>query len=342
MLTKLFQSFRRWLDRRMGVSAPVLDLQNLGPGVLDPARVFQAGLIDMLMDRRAERRSKLGRAVLYAFMFTAPAFIYAGFYAWSAGYRFGPRSEVVGVVRLEGEMVDGAMASAAKVIPALRQAFESDHVYTALATLKTMHPKPVVAVINNLGASAAYMVALHADRIYAGKYSLVGSIGAVLSGWDAHQALNRLGISQRVYASGELKAMMNPYLAMTPEAERKARELVSEMGQAFKGELIEQRGSKLAKDVDFTSGGVWGGSEAQRLGLVDQVSTLEQVLLQNWPSLNPYEFGPRAAGLPFASAGSTWLKQVVEGAVVSAAGSLTTKLNSNAAPLSNVTPLSLR
>lgn len=356
MLKTTWSAVRLWIKRRLAASPSAFELQTLQPGVLDPARLFQAGLVDMLKDRRDERRSKVLRAALYAFMFTAPMLFYAGFYAWTAGYRLGPRTEVVGVVRLEGEMLDGSLGSAARVIPALREAFESEHVravvlaidspggspleaeriYTAMAALKLKHPKPIVAVVNNLGASASYMVALHADRIYAGKYSLVGSIGAVLSGWDAHQALNRLGVSQRVYASGELKAMMNPYLAMTPEAERKARELVAEMGNAFKAELQQQRGTRLAQGVDLTSGGVWGGTEAQRLGLVDEVSTLEQVLLQSWPTLKPHEFGPRATSLPFGSAASVWLRD----ALSSALGSLlTSTANSGAA---STPPLVLR
>lgn len=333
-LPRAFQATWRWIRAAVARPGPApLQLQQLPDGSLDPSRVFQASLIDLLLDRRAERRTRLLRAALYVFMFTAPAFMYAAFYAWSAGMRFGPSTEVVGLVRLDGEMVDGSLASASQVIPALRKAFESsrvkavvlsidspggapleaERIYTAIETLRKQHPKPVVAVINNLGASAAYMVALHADRIYAGKYSLVGSIGAVLSGWDAHQALGRLGIAQRVYASGELKAMMNPYVAMTPEGERKARELVSEIGLAFKADLELQRKGKLAPGVDFASGGVWGGVEAHRLGLVDEVSTIDLLVATAWPGLAVHDFGPRPSALPFAASASSWLRQVVQG-----------------------------
>lgn len=324
----------RWARAALARRGPTpLQLQTLPDGTLDSNRIFQASLIDLLLDRRAERRTKLLRALLYVFMFTAPALMYGAFYAWSAGVRFGPSSEVVGLVRLDGEMVDGSLASASQVIPALRKAFESkrvkavvlsidspggapleaERIYTAIETLRKQHPKPVVAVINNLGASAAYMVALHADRIYAGKYSLVGSVGAVLSGWDAHQALGRLGIAQRVYASGELKAMMNPYVAMTPEGERKAKELVSEIGLAFKADLELQRKGKLTAGVDFASGGVWGGAEAQRLGLVDEVSTIDLLVDTAWPGLAVHDFGPRANALPFSASASAWLRQVALG-----------------------------
>lgn len=254
----------------------------------------------MLLDRRAERRSRTVRAVLYFLMFALPAILYSGFYAWSAGLRVGNAAEAVAVIRIEGEIADGAPLPGGRsghpdAAQGLRAGQDQGHravhrqpgwcppggrayLHRAGERWRKSHPKPVVAVINNLGASAAYMVALHADRIYAGNYSLVGSVGAILSGWDAHQALNRVGVSQRVYASGDLKAMMNPFLPMSPEAERKARDLVNTMGKAFRAELVAQRKDKLAAGVDFGSGAVWGGSEAQRIGLIDEVATIEQVV----------------------------------------------------------------
>lgn len=312
-------------------SRPGDALGQLPIGDVDHGMMMRAAFLDLLADRRSERRSRMARAILYFLMFALPAFLYVGFYAWSAGVRIGPSGDVVAVVRLEGEMADGALASADRVIPMLRKAFESDRVkavvlsidspggapleaeriYTALESWRQSHPKPVVAVINNLGASAAYMVALHADRIYAGNYSLVGSVGAILSGWDAHEALGRIGLSQRIYASGELKSMMNPYVPMSPEAERKARELVDNMGRSFRAELAQQRQSKLAAGVDFGSGGVWGGAEAQRIGLVDEVATIDQVVKTRWPALAIHDYGPKAGGLPFAGASADWLSQVL-------------------------------
>ncbi len=298
---------------------------------LDEGSVMRAALHSLLMDRKAERRSRTLRAVLYFLMFALPACLYVGFYAWSAGFRFEPSGDVVAVVRLEGEMADGAVASADRVIPSLRKAFEAERVkgvilsidspggapleaeriYTALEELRRTHPKPVVSVINNLGASAAYMVAIHTERLYAGNYSLVGSVGAILSGWDAHEALARVGVTQRVYASGELKAMMNPWVPMSPEADRKARQLVNEMGEAFRAEVLSQRKDKLKTGIDFASGGVWGGAEAARIGLVDEVATIYQVLKARWPGLKAQELGPRSGGLPCAQATADWVADVV-------------------------------
>jgi protease-4 len=98
---------------------------------------------------------------------------------------------------------------------------------------------------------------------------------------------------------------------MSSEAERKARELVNTMGKAFRAELVAQRKDKLAAGVDFGSGAVWGGSEAQRIGLIDEVATIEQVVKTRWPGLPVTDLGPRNSGLPFAVAAADWVGQVI-------------------------------
>ena len=315
----------RLLGRPSGRAADAPELEDLPTGPLDQSLVMRAALSSLLADRRAERRSRTLRALLYFLMFAVPAFLYIGFYAWSAGLRLAPSGDVVAIVRLQGEIAEGAAASADRVIPALRKAFtqervkavvlaidspggaplEAERIYTALDALKAAHPKPVVAAINNVGASAAYMVAIHADRVYAGNYSLVGSVGVVLSGWDAHIALNRLGVSQRVYASGDLKSTMNPYIPMSAEAERQARELVNTMGQVFKTDVAARRKGKLLPEADFGSGAVWGGAEALRIGLIDEVATIDQVMRVRWPELEPMELGPRG-GAVFGLSAAEW------------------------------------
>lgn len=329
----MFARLKSWWNRPR---KPEFGDLEAAPGDVDQTVFLRSALVALLADRRSERRSRMARAVLYFLMFALPACLYVGFYVWQAGFRFGPSKDVVAVVRLEGEIADGSTASSERVIPALRKAFENERVkgvvlsidspggapfeaeriYTAMDAMRKVNPKPVVSIINNLGASAAYMVAIHTDAIYAGNYSLVGSIGAILSGWDAHDALNRVGVQQRVYASGELKSMMNPFLPMSPEADKKARDLVTEMGEIFQSEVRAQRKGKLPEGLAFGSGEVWNGATATKSGLIDGVGTIEQVVQSRWPGLQTHELGPRAGGLPFASASADWFGQALAAAAV--------------------------
>jgi protease IV len=226
----------------------------------------------------------------------------------------------VGVVKVEGQISSTAKLAAAKlVVPALKRAFEDDNVkrvviyidspggapveaeriMDAVAELRKKHPKPVQAVIGNLGASAGYMVALSADEIVSAKYSLVGSIGAILQSWDVHRVLEKYDVKAKTYASGSLKGMLNPFEPGTPEGDAKAQALVDELGRQFATLLKDRRGSKLTQPPGtYTTGEVWGGQDALALGLVDSNGTLETLMAQH-PDLKLVNFGPfeRSSGL---------------------------------------------
>lgn len=267
------------------------------------------------------RREKLDRRWRVAgrtLVIAIPSMLALFAYANSSGFQLGPLSEVVGIVHIEGEISSTSPASADRIIPVLRDAFanrnvtqvvlaidspggapvEAERISQAISTLRAKYPKPVVAAISNIGASAAYMIALHTDSIVAGKYSLVGSIGAVIAPWQVNRAMDKLGVSQRVYASGGLKSFLNPFIPVSPEAEKKAQELVDGAGEIFLAELVQARGGKLKQGVDYSTGEVWSGLEAKKLGLVDMIGTVDDLITAKGARM--HNFGPHPSN------GSLW------------------------------------
>lgn len=283
-------------------------------------------LHDLLKERRGERRWKWVRRLAFSGAALAGFALYLATALSGLGYRadFLPaRSDRAGVVRIEGPIMAGALASADRVIPALERAFakdgvkavvlaidspggqpgEGEAIMDTLDRLKAKTHKPVWAVIGNTGASAAYMIALRADHIVAGRYSLVGSIGAKLEGWGLHRVLGKLEVDHHMFASGGLKDMLDPYAPLAPEAAAKAQALVDRLGAEFRHDLERGRAGRLAPGVDYATGEAWTGEEALRLGLVDEIGTLHTLVRQRL-ALEPSEFGPAnpAQGLfPFAS-----------------------------------------
>ena len=266
---------------------------------------------ELVKERRSERRWKIFFQLL---LFGGPllfGIVYLLFFTSAMGFQWGPFGSVVGVVHIDGAIAPNGTASAKRLVPVIEKAFtypnvkavvvsidspggaaaEAERIYRAIENLRKKHDKPVVAIINNVGASAAYMIAMHTDRIYAAKYSLVGSIGTMIDGWDVHKALERLDVAQRVYASGKLKSMLSPFLPMSKEAEDKARQLVSQGGAVFLADLKATRGALLKSDITYDSGEIWAGEEAKAIGLVDEIATLDEVISAKW-NINPYDFGP--------------------------------------------------
>jgi len=269
-------------------------------------------------ERKSERRGRLWMQVL---LFGTPLImgvLYFLFFITTTGFQWGPLGSVVGVVRIDGPIAANERASAASILPSLQKAFENpnvkavvlsidspggapveaERISTAIETLKKQYPKEVVAVVNNVGASAAYMVAVHADKIIAAKYSFVGSIGAIMAPWRLDRALAKFDVSQRVYASGNLKSFLNPFSPVSPEVDAKAQHLVDYFGTVFLQEVKDKRGKLLRPGVNYGTGEVWSGQEAKELGLVDSVGTMEDYMATK-SGLKAYDFGPTADGYQF-------------------------------------------
>lgn len=288
------------------------------------AGIGRALLASLLRERESEAKWRNFRRVALSGSGLVLFAVYVAFYATSVGYRLVPNSQLVGVVHVDGEISSSSKtASAQAIIDALKVAFdkpnvqgivlainsgggqpgESERVTQYLEQRRAETHKPVIAVVQNTGASAAYMIAMHADKVYAGRYSMVGSIGAILATFDYHKVLERFDVERKVFASGSLKGMLDQWSEATPEADAKAHDLVNRLGQRFAKEVQDERGDKLKKGVNLWTGEVWTGEQALDLGLIDKIGTIDSAVSDNFGKLASYDFGPipKSGGIPFLS-----------------------------------------
>lgn len=327
----------RILKRKPSLEVPPLSDPMLTTDQLR-ASVGDALIADLIKERKSERSWRNLKRIVISGSAVVLFGIYVGFYVTQLGYQLVPNSDIVGVVRIVGPIEeDSKTASANAVIPALATAFskpnvkaivlaidspggkpgESERIYNYIDAKRKETNKPVVTVIGNTGASAAYMIAVHTDKIYAGKYSVVGSIGAILTSWDFHKIAERFDVKHKVYASGALKGMLDPWTSSSPEAEAKAQDIVNNMGKVFAKEVASLRASTLAKGVDFFTGEVWSGEQAKELGLIDEVNTLDAMVKENY-KLSYHDFGPKKNSGGFQLPGFLSLDGTVVDAVASA------------------------
>jgi protease-4 len=268
------------------------DLQNTMASIL---------LADILKERRSDRRWRFFKRFMIAAVFIGGTVFYAVFYANALGMKINifpefNREPELAIVRISGTIGEKA-TSADELIPTIRRAFSSkrtkavvlqidspggapgdaERIGKFVREMRMNSEKPVHAVITGIGASAAFMIAMEADSIYAGRYSLVGSIGAVISTWDVHRLMERIEVQQRTFASGELKSMLNPFTPPSKEGDAKAQELVDGLGGMFAEDLFSARAAKLKRGVDYATGEVWNGVVARDIGLVDEIGTVETV-----------------------------------------------------------------
>jgi len=131
--------------------------------------------------------------------------------------------------------------------------------------------KPVVAYIEDLGASAAYWVASQARMILANDMAEVGSIGVYAVVVDWSKALADAGIAVKVVSSGGLKGAFTEGAPITDEMVADLQGRIEQVA----GQFVEhvRQGRKVSAKVaqGWADGRVHLASKAQEIGLIDGV-----------------------------------------------------------------------
>jgi protease IV len=131
--------------------------------------------------------------------------------------------------------------------------------------------KPVVVTMGGLAASAGYMVALPAQRIFAREATLTGSIGVLLETGEVSGLLGKIGISALVVRSGPLKDEPSLVRPTSPEGKEVLQGLVNDMYDQFLEMVVAGRHLDIEKVRSMADGRAYTGRQALRLGLVDAI-----------------------------------------------------------------------
>jgi protease-4 len=138
--------------------------------------------------------------------------------------------------------------------------------------------KVVVAYITGYGTSGGYLIVLPADEIVAHPTAFVGSVGAIAVIISYKGLMDKLGINATTVKSGDLKDIGNPYRETTSDDIEAVRRLINGVAGVFAEKVREHRGGKIRDYREVLRAGVYTGVEAERLGLVDMVGTLEDAV----------------------------------------------------------------
>ena len=143
--------------------------------------------------------------------------------------------------------------------------------------LKAKHQKPVYAVVEESCASAAYYIAVAADKIFVDKASIVGSIGVLMDGFGFTGLMDKLGIERRLMTAGENKGFLDPFSPQTDKQRVFAQAMLNQIHQQFISVVRAGRGDRLKETPETFSGLFWSGEQSIALGLADQLGGLEFV-----------------------------------------------------------------
>jgi len=201
------------------------------------------------------------------------------------------------VVEIKGEVADGGEASAELVLSSVRTAFEdagaqgvvllinspggspvqAGIINDEIRRLKALHNKPVYAVVEETCASAAYYIAVSADKIFVDKASIVGSIGVLMDGFGFTGLMEKLGVERRLMTAGVNKGFLDPFSPQTETQRAFAQAMLNQIHQQFIAVVKQGRGERLKETPDTFSGLFWSGQQAVEMGLADQLGSVDFV-----------------------------------------------------------------
>lgn len=136
--------------------------------------------------------------------------------------------------------------------------------------------KPVVAVIDGLGTSAAYMAAVAADHIVARESAITGSIGVIFQFAHFEELLNKIGAEYIEVKSTPLKGEPSLFGEPSPAALAMMEAVVSDTYQWFVDLVAERRGFGAAQMRDVADGRIFTGRQALQLKLIDALGSEEE------------------------------------------------------------------
>jgi len=222
--------------------------------------------------------------------------------------------KITALIDIQGVISSTTDASSDMIVTGLRAAFEeentagvivrinspggspvqSSYINDEIYRLKRENPDiPVYAVIQDVGASGGYYVAVAADEIYANKSSIIGSIGVRIDGFGFVESLGKLGIERRLLTAGANKGFLDPFSPLKQEDVQHIKGMLKEIHEQFISRVRKGRGNRLVDSPELFSGYVWSGERCLELGLIDGLGSASFVAREIVGAEKIVDFTPR-------------------------------------------------
>jgi protease-4 len=195
--------------------------------------------------------------------------------------------EVIGSTTLIGAIRDAEEDKTVKAI-VLRvdspggSALASDLIWNELRRCK----KPVVASMSDVAASGGYYISMAGQKIYAEPGTLTGSIGVVGGKIALGGLFDKAGVTTETLSRGANANLLSPTAPFSPSERKSMTALMRDTYDQFLEKAAEGRrraGKQISKEElekDLAGGRVWTGRQAKENGLVDELGTLRDAVVE--------------------------------------------------------------
>lgn len=207
--------------------------------------------------------------------------------------------DAVAIVRVEGPITssdDSSLptASSGRVIADLRAAEADDSVKAIVLRVDSpggtvtgsaqiyeellQVEKPVVVSMVGVAASGGYYVSAPADYIFARPDTVTGSLGVVLTLYNAEELIDELGVEVIAITSGPNKTIGSFWEDLTPEQRDIFETSIDESYEDFVQVIANGRSLPEATVREIADGRIYSGRQALALDLVDELGNFQDAI----------------------------------------------------------------
>jgi protease-4 len=147
--------------------------------------------------------------------------------------------------------------------------------------------KPLLASMGDVAGSGGYYIAMGARKIIAEPGTLTGSIGVIGGKLVTRGLYDKIGLTSEVLSRGKLSGAFSSNQPFTPDERKALIEILSDTYGQFVSKAAQGRKMSRSRLEELAQGRVYTGRMAKGLGLVDELGTLADAVVE----------AKRAAGL---------------------------------------------
>lgn len=137
---------------------------------------------------------------------------------------------------------------------------------------------PLTVCVDKVAASGGYLMSCTANKVLCAPFAIVGSIGVVAQVPNLHKVLKKYDVEYKEYTAGEYKRTVSLLGEITEKGEEKFKEQLEDTHILFKDFVHKYRPNMNLAEV--ATGEYWYGEQALKKGLVDEIRTSDDYLLE--------------------------------------------------------------
>lgn len=155
-------------------------------------------------------------------------------------------------------------------------AYGSEQIWKAVSVVKSK--KPIVVSMGDYAASGGYYIACNTDRIFAQPTTLTGSIGIFGIFPNIGGLTDKLGIKFDNVKTNKYSDFGATYRPMNTEERAILQRYINNGYELFTKRCAEGRDMNIDSLKAIAEGRIYSGTDAMRLGLVDEMGGLEEAI----------------------------------------------------------------